>query len=114
MHEPSIAHEVVDLAGEHLLRAGGTRALTVRLRVGALAGAVPSALRSAFGAASIGSPVDGAKLVIDEVPAAIFCAACGFERTLTAVGSRRCPECQTPARDVSRGAELELVAIELA
>jgi hydrogenase nickel incorporation protein HypA/HybF len=113
MHELSIAQEVVDLAGEHLLRSGAARAVSVTLRVGALSGVVAPALQTAFRAAAAGSPVDGARLVIEEVPAAVFCDVCNEERELESVQSRRCPVCQTPANEIIRGADLELAAIEV-
>jgi hydrogenase nickel incorporation protein HypA/HybF len=114
VHELSVAEELVELASEQLLRAGADLVVSIRLRVGALAGVIPPALRSAFHAASAGSPVDGARLLIEEVPVAIFCEPCGEERTLDGIQSRRCPVCGTPAGDITRGDELEMLTMELA
>jgi hydrogenase nickel incorporation protein HypA/HybF len=113
VHELSVAEELVELASEQLLRAGAGRVVSIRVRVGALAGVIPPALRSAFRAASAGSPVEGARLLIDEVPVAIFCEACELERTLEGIQSRRCPVCGTPAGEIARGDELEMLTMEV-
>ena len=113
MHELGIAQELVDLAGEQLLRAGAARAVSVTVRLGALSGVVAPALRTAFRAASAGSLVDGARLVIEEIAPAIYCESCRAERTLPGVQSRRCPVCRNPAQEIIRGDELELLTLEL-
>jgi hydrogenase nickel incorporation protein HypA/HybF len=66
-----------------------------------------------FSLAAEGTPVEGARLVVEEVPVAVWCAACGAERELPGVQHFHCPVCDTPAPDVVRGRELELRALEV-
>lgn len=111
MHELSIAMSVVEVAAEEAERHGG-RVAAVHLKVGALAGVVAGALRSAFELAREGSPLAGAELVIEEVPVAVYCPVCATERVV-AFPQLVCPDCDAPAPDVVRGRELEVVALEL-
>ena len=112
MHELSIALSLVDLAQEEARRHAG-RVCAVHLRVGALAGVVPSALLASYEMAAFQTPLEGSRLVIEEVPVVVFCPCCQAQRPLDSVQSFCCPECGTPTPQVDRGRELELVALEM-
>jgi hydrogenase nickel incorporation protein HypA/HybF len=113
VHELSIARDLIDLATEQAARAGASRVVRIRLRLGALAGVIPPALRTAFEAARRGTGADGAVLDVEDVAAAIYCVPCGAEQVLASVQSRRCPVCGTPAESLIAGEELELAEIEV-
>jgi hydrogenase nickel incorporation protein HypA/HybF len=113
VHELSVALSLVEVAGSHLRGAlRGRRVDAVHLRLGPLAGVAKDALLFSFDAASRGTVLEGARLVIEEVPVAVFCARCQTERV---VGQLlfRCPVCGMPASDITRGRELELTALEV-
>lgn len=112
MHELSIAHSLVDLAGDAAARAGVERVSVVHLRLGALAGVVRDALEFSFEVASVGTPLAGARLAIEAVPVRVFCPRCEAEAELADVQQFRCPRCGTPTAQVLAGRELELVALE--
>ena len=112
MHELSIALSLVDLAQEEAGRQGG-RVCAVHLRIGALAGVVPAALVASYEMAAFQTPLEGSRLVIEEVPVVVFCPTCQVQRVLEGVQSFCCPECATPTPQVERGRELELVALEI-
>lgn len=111
MHELSIAMSVVEIAAEEAERRSG-RVAAVHLKVGALAGVVADALRSAFELARESTPLAGAELVIEEVPVVAFCAACAAERAVE-FPLLICPVCRGPTPEVVRGRELEVTALEL-
>jgi len=114
VHELSIALGLVDAACEELGKLGGSARVSVlRLKVGALSGVVSEALMFSFDVAAAGSPLEGARLDIEEIPVAAFCEACGGERTLRNPHHLQCPSCGAPASTVVRGRELELVALEV-
>ena len=113
MHELSIAMSLIDLASERAAEVGGGRIEAVHVRLGALAGVVEEALRFSFEVAAHGTPLDGARLVVERVPVAIFCAGCGAERVLEEPLRFRCPVCDAPAADLVRGREIELTALEV-
>ena len=113
MHELSIALSILDLAAEEAARQGGGRVAAIHLRLGPLAGVVQAALRSAYDLAREGSGLEGAALVIEEVPLVAYCPACAAERTLASPQELCCPVCGAPTPQVVRGRELEVVALEI-
>jgi len=113
MHELSIALSILDVAAEEAERQGGGRVAAIHLRLGPLSGVVKDALRSAYELARESSLVDGAELVIEEVPLVTYCPACAAERALASAQQLCCPVCGNPTPEVVRGRELEIVALEI-
>ena len=68
MHELSIAHEIVETVRRHLPPEGTRPVKRVSLKLGALNRITPDSLRFCFAAASRGTTVEGAELVIEESP----------------------------------------------
>jgi hydrogenase nickel incorporation protein HypA/HybF len=114
MHELSIAHSLVRLVGEALEPCRDATVLAVRLRIGALAGVAPEALRFCYDIATQGTGLEGSRLEIDEVPLAIRCPTCDRSVEPTDPSRFRCPLCDTPSAEILRGRELEIESIELA
>jgi hydrogenase nickel incorporation protein HypA/HybF len=112
MHELSIALGIVDLAETESERLGG-KVTAVHLRIGALSGVAADALRFSFDVATADTVLAGSRLVIEEVPATVFCHHCNAEITLPSIQSFVCPRCRLTAPDVRSGRELELVALEI-
>ena len=113
MHELSVAQSLVDVVSAKLADEGRVRVTAVWVRVGPLGGVIPQALRSAFGAATSGTVLGGARLEIEETSLVVWCPACGVEKELPGVGRLRCPACGTRAPRVVRGAELEVISVEV-
>ena len=113
MHELSIAASIVEAVTESASAYPGARVIAVRLRVGALASVVEDSLQFCWELASEGSPVAGAKLVINKLPVIVHCDACGVDSELEGVQSFRCPRCGELAADLRQGRELEIESIEL-
>jgi hydrogenase nickel incorporation protein HypA/HybF len=76
MHELAIAESVVQIASEH---ARGRRVTAVQVTAGHLRQVVPDALAFAFELVALGTPVEGARLELREVPARVRCRTCGTE-----------------------------------
>jgi hydrogenase nickel incorporation protein HypA/HybF len=109
MHELSIAESVVRIAERH---AAGRRVGRVEVRVGALRQVVPSALEFAFGLVAEGTTVEGAELVIQDVPAAVACRDCAGQSEVSGF-PWRCPRCGGLDVDVIGGEELQVESLEL-
>lgn len=113
MHELGIMESALTLAQRYAVEKNARRIERVVLRIGALAGVDPEALRFAFDVASRGTVAEGATLEIEPVAAAIFCLSCQKEF----VGEDRsfiftCPDCGDFCGDIRRGRELELSRLE--
>src|SRR5262245_38184751 len=113
MHELSIALSILDLATEEARRHGDARILGIRLRLGPLAGVVKEALLFSYDVAKMGSPLEDAQLVIEDVPVAAYCPTCGGVRAVVSVQNLCCLACGTPTRQVVSGQELEVVGLEI-
>ena len=109
MHELSIAEAILDIVSRH---AGGRRVYTVELKVGHLRQVVPSALEFAFDLLTHGTELEGAELVIEEVPARGHCRACGAETTVSSI-PLQCGSCGGLDLALLSGQELLVDALEL-
>lgn len=112
MHELSVALNLVDLAGEEAERLR-RRVRAVHVRLGALAGVESEALLASYELACADTPLEGSRLVIERIPAVVYCPRCDAERPLPGIQWFRCPECGALTPEVRRGTELELVALEV-
>jgi hydrogenase nickel incorporation protein HypA/HybF len=113
MHELSIAMSIVEMAEEEAQRHGGQVA-AVHLKLGALSGVVKDALIASYEMACADTPLEGSRLIVEEVPIIVFCELCKERRGLTSAQWFCCPECGTPTGEVVQGKELEVVALEMA
>lgn len=113
MHELSIAAAVVEGAEEAARRHGAASVERVRLRIGALSGVVPGALRFSFGLAAEGTLLAGAELVIEEVPARARCGGCAAGFAVGSPPKLSCPRCGQDADELLSGREMELAGVLL-
>jgi hydrogenase nickel incorporation protein HypA/HybF len=114
MHELSIAIDLIEAATTALERLGSVQVIAVHLKLGPLSGVVKESLIFSFDAAATGTPLEGARLHVEDVPVAVWCSACNAERELSDLARRRCPICQSATPTVTRGSELELIGLEIA
>ena len=110
MHELSLVHGVVDICEQH---ADGRRVLAVTLEIGALSGVVPEALEFCFDAATRGSLLEGARLVIERVPATGLCSRCGQVSPMETYFDP-CPNCGALALELRSGDEMRVKDLEVA
>lgn len=112
MHELSIAMSIVDAATDEAQQRG-VQVSAVHLRLGILSGVVKDALLFSYEVACQDTPLEGSKLVIEEIPVVIFCPHCNAKRVLSSVQLFTCPDCGTPSGEVLQGKELEVFALEV-
>ena len=112
MHELSIAMGIVDAAMDEA-RQRDVHVCAVHLRLGALAGVVKDALLFSYEVACQDTPLAGSRLIVEDVPVAVFCPKCQDTRVLNSVQSFFCPQCGTPTMDIRQGKELEVFALEV-
>jgi hydrogenase nickel incorporation protein HypA/HybF len=109
VHELSIAEAVVEIGVRH---AAGRPVEVVELRVGHLRQVVPSALEFAFELVAQGTPLEGAELRMEEVPAEGACRTCGAQTRLPGF-PLCCRECGGFDVELTQGEELSVDALEL-
>ena len=112
MHELSIAMGIVEAAVDEA-RQRNVQVSAVHLRLGALSGVVKDALLFCYEVACQDTPLQGSRLVVEEVPVAVFCARCNEKRLIESLQSFTCPQCGAPAGNVLQGRELEVFALEV-
>ncbi len=112
MHELSIAMGIVEAAMDEA-KQRDVQVSAVHLRLGALSGVVKDALLFSYEVACQDTPLEGSRLLIEEVPVAVFCPQCKAKRVLESVQSFTCPDCGSPTGDVLQGKELEVFALEV-
>jgi hydrogenase nickel incorporation protein HypA/HybF len=109
MHEMAIADAVIEIAGR---QAHGRQVAKVELSVGQMRQVAAPALRLAFEAASVGSPLEGAELELHPIAAVGICRGCGLVTPLPALPPT-CVHCGGFEIEVTRGQELLVDEIEL-
>ncbi|GMB08184.1 hydrogenase maturation nickel metallochaperone HypA [Thermolongibacillus altinsuensis] len=112
MHELSIAQNLVELVIEAAENTGMKRVHSVYLKLGVLSGVAREALEFSFDVVIQGTPLEGAKLVIEDVPVKVFCPACQEAHVLPEPFPMRCPVCGTRTSQVLEGLEMELFSLK--
>ena len=108
MHELAITESIVAAVVE---RMPDTTVRRVRLEIGRLSGVVPDAVRFCFDLVAAGSPVEGARLEIDEPPGRARCRSCGCAFAVEGLVVL-CP-CGSADVEVVGGDELLVRAVEV-
>ncbi len=109
LHELSIAESVVRIASR---QADGRKITKVQMKVGYLRQVVPSSLAFGFGLLAGGTPVEGAELEVEQVPAEGKCRGCGTESRLGSF-PLRWGGCGGLDLEILRGEELIVESLEL-
>jgi hydrogenase nickel incorporation protein HypA/HybF len=115
MHELSIAIAIVEQAEEVARQHVGSRVRVVNVRVGAMSGVVKDALEFAWETACEGTAIQGAELMVEDVPLVMRCSQCNGEQAVISAQDLRCSVCESPAYpwELVHGQELELRSMEL-
>ncbi len=112
MHELSIAMSIVEAAMDEAQRRG-VQVSAVHLRLGALSGVVKDALLFSYEIACQDTPLQGSRLMVEDVLVTVYCQQCRENRVLASVQSFACPECGVPTMNIVQGKELEVFALEV-
>ncbi|MBI4662121.1 MAG: hydrogenase maturation nickel metallochaperone HypA [Verrucomicrobia bacterium] len=112
MHEVGIIQNTLDLALETARSSGARQIHQLRLRVGAMTGVVPEALLFAFDVVRAGTIASDARLEVENVPAACWCAICQSEFH-SEDSLYECPRCGAMSSELRHGLELDLVSMEI-
>lgn len=113
MHEVSIAVAICDEVTQRAASAKAERIASVRIRAGELTSIVNDALLFAWEVVTEGTIAAGSTLEIERIPVEIGCPHCQSVQAPVAVNALVCSKCNSPAADIVRGRELEVVQMEV-
>lgn len=105
----SITQSVVEICENN---AAGRRVVSVTLEVGDLSGIVPEAVEFCFEACTRDTLLDGARLIIERMPARGHCLDCGADFAVHAYYDP-CPVCGGYGISVVSGEELRVKELEV-
>ena len=111
MHELSLAASILDTIRAESA-SGGSRPVKVGLKIGAISGVDPEALRFGFESLVKGSDLDGLGLEIEAVAHRRHCPACDapFEASEFDVS---CPQCGEPRTRLLEGDQMEISWLDM-
>mgnify|MGYP002260286383 CR=1 FL=1 len=110
----SIAESILGIVKEAVEREKGARKVeAIDLRIGKLRAVVPENLVFCFEIICRGTPFEGSRLRIEEIPVRVKCGECGSE------GEKEepifiCSACGSPRLELVSGKELEVRSIDVA
>ena len=113
MHEMGIAQQLVTIALDAIPDdIENPRVEKLNLRIGKLAAVVEHSLSFCLEVITKDTPLEGAELIIDEVPVCLRCESCKHEwqADTPAFG---CPACKDGQVTMISGREIEISSIEL-
>lgn len=109
MHELSITQGIIEICENH---AGGRRILAIEVEIGELSSVVPDAVEFCFEACSLGTLLEGARLLIRRIPGRGRCHKCGADVGLSTLYDA-CPSCGGYEIAVTAGEEMRVREIEV-
>jgi hydrogenase nickel incorporation protein HypA/HybF len=114
MHEMGIAMQIVDIARSAIPKSiPNPRIESVNLKVGKLTAIVPESLRFCFTVVTKDTPLEGARLNIEELPVVALCEECAQQSTIENADFS-CRKCKSGKLKILSGRELTVSSIELA
>ena len=114
MHEMGIALQIIEIATESIpADLKDTKVARINLKVGKFSAVVPESLRFCFEVASKETALEGAELVIEEIPVVARCRDCATEWTISEPVFA-CQNCESGNFEILSGRELDIESIEIA
>ena len=110
MHELSVATEIIKIVQNEIAERNIERISTVKLKIGAMAGIDPEALKFSFKAASAKTSLAGAILDIDWLVVKGKCKSCGKNFEIDDLVFM-CPHCDSADITITQGEELNIAYI---
>ena len=112
MHELSLAQNIIDIVGETTKSTNGQKVKYVRLKIGEMSNVLTDSLIFGFESLIEGTKLDGAKLLVEEIPTKFFCKKCRKETQLSEL-TINCSFCSSSDVEMISGNELTITELEL-
>jgi hydrogenase nickel incorporation protein HypA/HybF len=112
MHEMSIAHSLIEILREEMIKHNVTTLRSVRLHIGQLSAIVPDSLSFCFEVMTSGTDLEGARLLMETIPLKGMCRECRHTFEIKDY-TFLCPECSSTEIDTIAGQDLSIVEMEV-
>jgi hydrogenase nickel incorporation protein HypA/HybF len=112
MHELSVTQGILKIVDAEAKRNNVNKVLSVTLKVGQLSGVMPQLIQDYFDLVAMGTVVEGAKLIIERVPATIKCLECNEVSPIDRI-KLRCPKCNGIEVKIVTGKEFHIECMEV-
>ena len=112
MHELSLAQSLVEQVCRAAERENAVRVSRIVVVIGKHSGVERDAFEFAFPFAAEGSVVEGAGLVVEEIPAAVACRSCGAD-SHPVITNLACMRCGSTEVELVGGREFLVRSVEL-
>jgi hydrogenase nickel incorporation protein HypA/HybF len=112
MHEMSIAHSLIEIVKEEMIKNDASILKSVRVHIGQMSAIVPESLSFCFEVMTSGTELEGAKLVMDIIPLRGFCRDCEGEFEIQDYVFL-CPQCGSRNIETIAGQDLSIVEMEV-
>lgn len=112
MHELSVTQSITKIVEDEAKKNNVSKVLSIKLIVGQLSGVMPQLIQDYFELVAMGTVVEGAKLIVERIPAAIECSECGETSEIDRM-RLRCPKCSSIEVKIVRGKEFYIESMEV-
>ncbi|KAA3615660.1 MAG: hydrogenase maturation nickel metallochaperone HypA [Calditrichaeota bacterium] len=112
MHELSIANSILNIVLDEIKEKKLPEVKAIGLKIGALSGILADSLEFGFDALKLDTPLQKAKLEIEEVPICGKCENCSESFEVKDL-IFTCPSCQSPSIKMEKGQELDIAYLEI-
>ena len=109
----SIALDIITTLEREMKAHSVSSLKSLKVKVGEMTAVEPDSLRFCFEAAIEKTPLEGARLIIEEVPLKGRCSNCEDDFSLNRYFTTPCPSCGGKASEVISGRELDIVCMEV-
>jgi hydrogenase nickel incorporation protein HypA/HybF len=104
MHELALTEGILKVVSSEQKKGAFTRVLEIDLGIGEFSGVIPSCIEEFFPLAAKDTAAEGAKLVMETIPASFTCSGCGYRGAIDRHAAR-CPDCGSTAIRMTAGRE---------
>lgn len=112
MHELSVTQGIMQVVEAEAKKNNVSKVLSIKLMVGQFSGIMPQLIQDYFELVATGTVVEGAKLVIERIPASIKCLECGEVSQIDRM-KLRCPKCNGIEVKIVTGKEFYIDSMEV-
>lgn len=112
MHELSVTEGIMRIVEAEAKKNNVTKVISIKLMVGQLSGVMPQLIQDYFELVAMNTVVEGAKLIIEKIPASIECLECKEISEIDRM-RLRCPKCNGIEVKIVTGKEFYIDSMEV-